>query len=84
VRLAAIRSFFRLVALRDPASVAIVTRVPGDPLKRADKRLVGYLTREEMDAILDVPDRKTGAGSAITACCSLLHSGARVSCNSPP
>ena len=62
VRLAAIRSFFRLVALRDPASVHIVTRVLAIPLKRADKRLVGYLTRAEMDAILDVPDRKTWGG----------------------
>ena len=40
VRLAAIRSFFRVVALRDPASVHIVTRVLAIPLKRADKRLV--------------------------------------------
>jgi site-specific recombinase XerD len=80
VRLAAIRSFFRLVALRDPASVAIVTRVLAIPLKRADKRLVGYLTREEMDAILDVPDRKTWSGQRdYSLLLAFYNSGARVS-----
>ncbi len=80
VRLAAIRSFFRLVALRDPASIAIVTRVMAIPLKRADKRLVGYLTRAEMDAILDVPDRKTWSGQRdYTLLLTFYNSGARVS-----
>ncbi len=64
VRLAAIRSFFRLVPLRDPASLNIVSRVTAIPLKRADKRMVGYLTREEMDAILDVPNRGSWSGAA--------------------
>ena len=80
VRLAAIRSFFRLVALRDPASVAIVTRVLAIPFKRADKRLVGYLTRVEMDAILDIPDRKTWSGRRNYALLlTFYNSGARVS-----
>jgi site-specific recombinase XerD len=80
VRLAAIRSFFRLVALRDPASVHIVTRVLAIPLKRADKRLVGYLTRAEMDAILCVPDRKTWGGQRdYTLLLTFYNSGARVS-----
>jgi integrase/recombinase XerD len=52
VRLTAIRSFFRLVTLRDPASISIATRVLAIPLKRTDQRLVGYLTRAEVDAIL--------------------------------
>ena len=52
VRLTAIRSFFRLVTLRDPASISIATRVLAIPLKRTDQRLVGYVTRAEVDAIL--------------------------------
>src|SRR5215475_1110407 len=48
-RLAAFRSFFRLVTLRDPCSVGVVTRVMAIPLKRVDKRLVGYLTRPEIE-----------------------------------
>ena len=80
VRLAAIRSFFRLVALRDPASVNVVTRVLAIPLKRTDKRLVGYLTREEMEALLAVPDRKTWSGQRdYTLLLTFYNSGARVS-----
>jgi integrase/recombinase XerD len=36
LRLTAIRSFYRMVALRDPASVGIATRVLAIPMKRAD------------------------------------------------
>jgi integrase/recombinase XerD len=80
VRLAAIRSFFRLVALRDPTSINVATRVLAIPLKRADKRLVGYLTRQEIDAILDVPDRKTWGGQRdYTLLLTFYNSGARVS-----
>ena len=79
MRLAAIRSFFRLVALRDPASINVATRVLAIPVKRADKRLVGYLTRQEMDAILDVPDRKTWGGQRdYTLLLTFYNSGARV------
>ena len=38
LRLTAIRSFYRMVALRDPASVGIATRVLAIPLKRANMR----------------------------------------------
>ena len=57
IRLSAIRSFFRLVALRDPDSVAIATQVLAIPVKREDKKLVGYLSREEIDALIAAPDR---------------------------
>jgi integrase/recombinase XerD len=80
VRLAAIRSFFRFVALQDPASVQFATSVLAIPVKRADKRLVGYLTRPEMDAILGVPDRKTWGGQRdYTLLLTFYNSGARVS-----
>src|ERR1700739_1855646 len=57
VRLTAIRSFFRLVALRDPASVGVATRVLAIPLKRTDKHLVGYLTRPEVLATVTLQFR---------------------------
>ena len=56
VRLAAVHSFFRMVAIRDPASVGVATRVLAIPVKRTDKRLLGYLTRKEMDALLNAHD----------------------------
>ena len=56
-RLTAIRSFFHVVALRDPGSIGVVGRVLAIPKKRTDKRLVGYLTRDEMEAVLTAPDQ---------------------------
>ena len=80
LRLAAIRSFFRLVALRDPGSVHLATRVLAIPVKRADRRLVGYLTRREIDAVLAAPDRTQWAGRRDYALLlTMYNSGARVS-----
>jgi site-specific recombinase XerD len=80
IRLAAIRSFFRLVALRNPDSIGIATRVLAIPVKREDKKLVGYLTREQMDAILAVPDRTQWSGRRDHALLlTMYNSGARVS-----
>jgi site-specific recombinase XerD len=79
-RLAAIRSFFRLVALRDPASVDVATRVLAIPVKRWDHHLVGYLTRPEIDAILAAPDTQTWTGRRDHALLlTLYNTGARVS-----
>lgn len=80
VRLAAIRSFCRMVALRDPGSVGIATRVLAIPVKRADKRLVGYLTRPEMDALLAAHDLTEWGGRRDHALLlTLYNTGARVS-----
>ncbi|NOT54376.1 MAG: tyrosine-type recombinase/integrase [Deltaproteobacteria bacterium] len=80
VRLAAIRSFARMVALHDPASVGIATRVLAIPVKRSDKRLVGYLTRLEMDALLAVHDLRQWTGRRNHALLlTLYNTGARVS-----
>ena len=62
VRLAAVHSFFRMVAIRDPASVGVATRVLAIPVKRTDKRLLGYLTRKEMDALLEAHELSQWAG----------------------
>jgi integrase/recombinase XerD len=79
-RLAAIRSFFRLVALRVPDSLGQVTRVMAIPIKRCDKRLVNYLTRDEVKALLAAPDRTAWAGRRDHALLlTLYNSGARVS-----
>jgi site-specific recombinase XerD len=80
LRLAAIRAFFRLVALRDPASVNLAIRVLAIPVKRADRRLVGYLTRPEIDAVLVAPDRTQWTGRRDYALLlTMYNSGARVS-----
>jgi integrase/recombinase XerD len=79
VRLAAIRAFFRMVALRDPASVHHATRVLSIPVKLTDRRLVHYLTRPEMDAVLAAPDRTRPTGQRDYALLlTMYNSGARL------
>jgi integrase/recombinase XerD len=75
IRLAAIRSFFRLVALRDPDSVGLATQVLAIPIKRCDKPLVGYLTQPEMEAILSLWIGQRDHALLLT----MYNSGGRVS-----
>jgi integrase len=68
------------VALRDPASIDIAARVLAIPVKRWDHRLVGYLTRPEIDAFLASPDTTTWTGRRDHALLlTLYNTGARVS-----
>jgi integrase/recombinase XerD len=79
-RLGAIRSFFRIVAVRDPANLGIVHRVLAIPTKRTERRLVTYLTRIEMDAVLVAPDPATWLGRRDHALLlAMYNSGARAS-----
>lgn len=80
LRLTAIRSFYRMVALHDPASTGIATQILAIPLKRANTRLREYLTREEMDAVLASIDRTRWRGRRDYALLlTMYNSGARVS-----
>lgn len=80
LRLTAIRAFFRLAALSDPLNVGLATQVLAIPVKKADRRLVGYLTRAEIDAILAAPNASTWIGRRdYTMLLALYNSGARVS-----
>lgn len=62
VRLAAIRSFFRFLQHREPAALDQVRRVLAIPFKKADTRLVPYLSQDEVQALLDAPDPATREG----------------------
>jgi integrase/recombinase XerD len=62
IRLAAFRSFFRFLQHREPAAVEQVRRVLAIPFKKTDTRLVPYLVRDEMQALLDAPDPSTREG----------------------
>jgi len=80
LRLTAIRSFYRMVAFRDPASAGIATHVLAIPLKRADTKVRPYLTREEIEAILASIDRTQWRGRRDYALLlTLYNTGARVS-----
>ncbi len=51
-RLAAVRSLFRYAALRHPEHAALIQQVLAIPQKRYDKPIVGFLTLEEMEALV--------------------------------
>ena len=62
VRLAAIHSFFRYVALNEPAHSALAQRVLAIPSKRFDRKPIDFLTQPEVEALLAAPDQATWAG----------------------
>jgi len=62
VRLAAIRTFMRFIEYREPAALAQIKRILAIPMKRANTRLIDYLTRDEMQALLDAPAPNTRDG----------------------
>jgi integrase/recombinase XerD len=79
-RLAAIRSFFRFVQMQEPAGLAVASRVLAIPAKRTERKLAGYLTRLEIDAILAATDQTIWDGRRDHALLlTLYNSGARVS-----
>jgi integrase/recombinase XerD len=61
-RLAAIRSFFRFVAMNEPAYLLHCQRILTMPSKRHVKRAVTFLDSEEMEAFLAAPDLATWVG----------------------
>jgi len=79
-RLAAIRSFFRFLEHREPAALEQIRRVLAIPFKRTTSHLVPYLTHDEVQALLNIPDPTTRSGIRDRA---LLHlavcNGLRVS-----
>ena len=58
-RLAAIKSFFRFVEYRAPACMQQVHSILAIPAKKTDEKLVAYLTRPEIQALLDAPDPRS-------------------------
>jgi site-specific recombinase XerD len=79
-RLAAIHSFMRYAALRDPACLPITARVLAIPAKRFDRPVLGYLSREQIAAILAAPDRNTWSGRRdAVLLATAYNTGARVS-----
>jgi site-specific recombinase XerD len=61
-RLAAINSFFRFLEYRVPSCLDQARRIHAIPMKKTDQALVGYLTRDELQALLDAPDTSTVSG----------------------
>jgi site-specific recombinase XerD len=79
-RLAAIHSLFRFAALRHPQHAALISRVIAVPTKRFDRAIVTYLTADEVDALIDAPDRSRWIGRRDHALLTVaIQTGVRVS-----
>ncbi len=78
-RLAALRSFLNFAAHRDVSSLQVIERALGVPVKRFERPMFGYLSREEMLAVIGAPDG-TWIGQRDHVLFLLLYNtGARVS-----
>lgn len=79
-RLSAIRAFARFVATRDPGQLDWYTEVQAITTKKTAPPPVPWLTKDEMEGVLAVPDRKTARGRMEHALLLFLYNtGARVS-----
>ncbi len=79
-RFAAIRSFMGYVAFQEPTAIAVTQSVLAIPMKRFEQPLIGYLSREHIEAILAAPDRNTRTGQRDRVMLATLYNtGARVS-----
>ncbi len=62
LRLTAIRSFFRYASFEMPSHGAQIQRVLAIPNKRCTRAQIGFLSREETDALLHAPTLTTRSG----------------------
>ncbi len=80
LRLAAIRSFMRYVSYQVVGSLFTIRKVLAIPLKRFDRPSLGFLSREEVEAIITSPDKATLCGYRdFVMFMTLYNTGARVS-----
>jgi integrase/recombinase XerD len=79
-RFAAIRSFMEYVSFEEPSALALTQSVLAIPMKRFEQQLVGFLSREHIEAILAAPDANTWTGQRDRVMLTTLYNtGARVS-----
>lgn len=80
LRLAGVRAFAHYVTLKCPASLQVMQQILAIPMKRFEKPLLGFLSREEIKALLNAPDTTTWCGYRDRIMFELLYNtGARVS-----
>jgi site-specific recombinase XerD len=79
IRLAALRSFLKFAARRDLASLNVIEQALAVPMKRFERKMVGFLTREQMLAVIAV-QTTTWLGQRDHLLLTLMfNTGARVS-----
>jgi site-specific recombinase XerD len=78
-RLAALRSFLKFAAHRDPSSLNVIERALGVPVKRFERPMLGFLSNPQMRAIIGVPDNTWTSRRDHLLLGLLYNTGARVS-----
>lgn len=79
LRLTALRAFLKFAGRRDVASLHVVERALAVPMKRFDRPMLGFLTREEMIAVLGQPGESWTSQRDHLLFAMLYNTGARVS-----
>lgn len=79
IRLAALRSFLKFAARRDIANLGIIEQALAVPMKRFDRQMVGFLTREQMLAVIDIPTATWLGQRDHLLLMLMFNTGARVS-----
>ena len=79
LRLTALRAFLKFAARRDVSSLYVIERALGVPMKRFERPMLGFLSREEMIAVLGEPGSSWTTQRDHLLLAMLYNTGARVS-----
>ena len=79
LRLTALRAFLKFAARRDVSSFYVIEQALGVPMKRFEQPILGYLSREEMLAVIGQPGNTWTSQRDHLLLIMLYNTGARVS-----
>ena len=79
LRLTALRAFLKFAARRDVSSLHVIERALGVPMKRFERPMLGFLSREEMLAVIGEPGSTWTSQRDHLLLAMLYNTGARVS-----
>lgn len=79
-RLAALRTFLKYASHHDINALPVIEQALAVPMKRFERPMLGFLTRPEIEAILDAPEPHSWTGQRDRALLAMLYNtGGRVS-----
>jgi integrase/recombinase XerD len=78
-RLAALRSFLKFAGRRDVAGLHVVEQALGVPMKRFERPMLGFLSRDEMLAVIGRPGQSWTSQRDCLLMALMYNTGARVS-----
>jgi site-specific recombinase XerD len=79
LRLTALRAFLKFAARRDVSSFIVIEHALGVPMKRFERPMLGFMTREEMLAVIGEPGDTWTSQRDHLLLVMLYNTGARVS-----